>query len=127
MHFKNLFLSYEYLNDYNISKIVILLKASAPTGLIAVSVTPYSVYLTWTAPAPANGGVSNYRMQFNWSSSSYSYYNEMYTGSNATAYNVTGLTACTTYSFAVSAYYFAGCEGLYSAALMNITTTTNSE
>ena len=91
-----------------------------------MSVTPFSVYLTWTAPAPVNGVVSYYTVLMN--KSPYSYYNEWYTGSNATAYNVTGLEVCATYLFAVSATIdYAGCMGPYSAALMNITTTTNSE
>ena len=94
-----------------------------------MSVTPFSVYLTWTAPARVNGIVSYYTMLINVTRSyGYWYQYELYTGSNATAYNVTYLEACETYSFAVSATIdYAGCMGLYSAALMNITTTTNSE
>ena len=92
-----------------------------------MSVTPFSVYLTWTAPAPVNGIVSYYTVLINGTRSyEYWYQYELYTGSNATAYNVTYLEACETYSFAVSAT-IAGCMGPYSAALMNITTTTNSE
>ena len=118
---------FKNLNDYNISKIVIIPKALAPTGLTAVSVTPFSVYLTWTAPAPANGVVSYYTV-LSYVTSLDLGYGIQSTGSNASAYNVTGLNACETYSFAVSAtIYYAGCMGQYSAALMNITTTTNSE
>ena len=92
-----------------------------------MSVTPFSVYLTWTAPAPVNGVVSYYTVLIN-ATSPDSYYYEMYTGSNATAYNVTGIKACETYSFAVSVTIdYASCMGPYSAVLMNITTTANSE
>ena len=102
-------------------------KASVPTGLTAVSVTPYSVYLTWAAPALANGFVSSYTVLINWTSRYFLQY-DFNTGSNTTTFNVTGLEACITYSFAVSATVdYASCTGPYSAALMNITTTVNSE
>ena len=89
---------------------------------------PYSVYLTWTSPAPVDGVVSYYTMLYSGASSYWSQYGTMHTVSNATTYNVTGLVPCLEYSFAVSATIdYASCMGPYSAALMNITTTANSE
>lgn len=92
---------------------------AAPTGLATVSTTPTSVLLNWTAPTPANGVISYYTVLL-LNSTSPSAVNTSST--NVTSENVTGLTACTTYEFAVSATtQCSGCTGPHSTSL---TTTT---
>jgi chitinase len=69
---------------------------AAPTGLTAPSTTASSVSLAWTAPS---GDVSGYNV----------YQNGTKVGTaSGTSYTATGLSASTTYSYAVTAYNSAG-------------------
>jgi chitinase len=69
---------------------------AAPTGLTAPSTTSSSVSLAWTAPS---GDVSGYNV----------YQNGTKVGTaSGTSYTATGLSASTTYSYAVTAYNSAG-------------------
>ncbi len=73
---------------------------TAPTNLAASNVQSTSLTLTWTASTD-NVGVTNYNI----------YRNNNYlasTGNNSTTFNVTGLTASTSYNFYVRALDAAG-------------------
>ena len=114
------------------SQTIELAAPAAPTGLTAVSTSPTSVLLDWTAPTPANGVVSYYTVQVQVYNSTlgYAYVSAVNTSTNTTSVNVTGLSACTTYAFAVSGTTAcgsdSGCTGPYSSALANISTPANS-
>jgi chitodextrinase len=73
---------------------------TAPADLASSSITQTSLTLNWTASTD-NVGVTNYRIFRN-----NTFFGE--TGSTATTFNVTGLTASTTYSFYVVAQDAAG-------------------
>jgi chitinase len=69
---------------------------AAPTGLAATGTTSSSVSLSWTAPS---GDVSGYNV----------YQNGTKVGSaSGTSYTATGLSASTSYTYAVTAYNSAG-------------------
>ncbi|MGE0088836.1 MAG: GEVED domain-containing protein [Bacteroidales bacterium] len=71
---------------------------TAPTSLVSASITQTTFTLSWTASTD-NVGVTGYEI----------YQNGTLKGtSTATSYNVTGLTAATTYSFTVKAKDAAG-------------------
>ncbi|HLO57950.1 MAG: fibronectin type III domain-containing protein [Chloroflexota bacterium] len=88
---------------------------TAPTNLAASNIASTSLTLTWTASTD-NVGVTNYRI----------YRNNNYlgqTGNATTTFNVTGLTASTTYSFYVRA---ADAAGNLSVTSNTINPTTTS-
>jgi chitodextrinase/C1A family cysteine protease len=88
---------------------------TAPTNLASSNVTSSSATLTWTASTD-NVGVTGYSV----------YQNGALLGTTtSTSYNVSGLTAATTYSFYITARDAAGNVSAASATL-NITTLPNS-
>ena len=94
-----------------------------PINLTVVAIWSNAVQLNWTAPAVSNGVIVSYTLIVNSTSTSIT----INTNSNITTYNVTDLTSCAKYTFAVSATTgCTGCTGPYSIALTNITTTANS-
>jgi formylglycine-generating enzyme required for sulfatase activity/chitodextrinase len=89
---------------------------SVPIGLTGTAVSSAVVNLSWIASTD-NVGVSSYRI--------YRGGNEVGT-STTTSYSDTGLTAGTSYSYAVSAYDAAGNESNKSSSV-NIKTRTNND
>lgn len=87
---------------------------SVPTGLAASAITQTSFTLTWTASSD-NVGVTGYEIFRNGTSAG--------TTTTATTFNVTGLTAATTYSFTVKSRDAAG---NVSAASATLSVTTQS-
>ena len=79
-----------------------------PTGLTATAVSPIQINLIWNAPSPSGILVTGYKIErssddgTNWSTVVSN------TGSTATTYSDSGLTASTTYSYRVSAIYPVG-------------------
>lgn len=91
-------------------------KPTAPSGLKSSSLNSTSFTLEWTASTD-NVGVSNYEV--------FKDGNSLGT-TTTTSYNVTGLTAGTTYSMTVSAKDAAGNTSDVSSALSVITTSANN-
>jgi len=85
---------------------------TAPSNLASSNITQTSVSLSWTASTD-NVGVTGYDIYRN---------NTLLTSTTGTSYNVTGLTASTTYSFYVKAKDAAG---NVSAASNTISVTTS--
>ena len=85
---------------------------AAPTGVVALDIDSNVVQLTWDTPSPPNGVIAYYTVSIS-STVTGTYYRG--TGSNATAFNVTALTPCNYYSFAVAGINQCnGCTGTYS-------------
>ncbi|WP_234405564.1 PQQ-dependent sugar dehydrogenase [Paenibacillus sp. IHBB 10380] len=90
---------------------------TAPTGLVSSSKTSSTVNLTWT---PSTDNVSVYEYDI--------YRNDTLAGSApATSFNVTGLTANTTYNFTVKARDLAGNISVASKALSVKTNPASSD
>lgn len=109
--------SYGEVEDYTVSfeeAVPDTEAPTAPTGLASSSVTNNSFTLSWNASTD-NVGVTEYDI----------YQNSSYLASTAnTSYNVTGLSAATTYSYYVKAKDAAG---NVSAASSTLNVTTNDE
>jgi len=88
---------------------------TAPTGLVASGTTTTTTNLSWTAVTPpANCSISSYTI----------FKNGVSMGtSTSTNFNITGLTAGTTYSFTVAATDSVGTSGQSSA--VSVTTTSS--
>ena len=85
---------------------------AAPTGVVALDIDSNVVQLTWDTPSPPNGVIVYYTVSIS-STITGTYYRG--TGSNATEFNVTALTPCNHYSFAVAgSTQCYQCDGTYS-------------
>lgn len=87
---------------------------TAPTSLASASITSTSFTLSWTASTD-NVGVTGYKIYQNGS---------LLTSTASTSYNVTGLTASTTYTYYVQAYDAAGNVSTASSTL-SVTTSAS--
>lgn len=90
---------------------------STPQNLVATVVSSTQIDLSWDASTD-NIGVTGYRVYRNGS---------MIASMETTSYSDTGLSANTTYSYAVSAFDAAGNEGLQSLSVSTTTQTGSSE
>jgi hypothetical protein len=86
---------------------------TTPTGLTAVATSPTTVVLSWNS----SGTVYGYELWRNGS-------NIGHTTGQGTTYTDTGLTANTTYSYAVSAIYPCDCNETGQSAPASVTTPT---
>src|SRR6056297_2056732 len=107
--------SYGEVEDYTVSfeeAIPDTEAPTAPTGLASSSITNNSFTLSWNASSD-NVGVTVYDIYQN---------DAYYTSTSGTSYNVTGLSAATTYSYYVKAKDAAGNVSAASSTL-NVTTS----
>lgn len=90
----------------------------APTNIVVISLSSYSIQFTWEDPSPANGIIRFHTIRINTSDTSHT------EDSFSIYFSYFSLTACSSYTFEVSATTDC-CPGPYSSAL-NVTTPANS-
>src|SRR5207245_9789910 len=81
---------------------------TSPTSLRATSASPTSISLSWTAPANSGGSaILGYKIEYKIGTGTYAVL-VANTGTSATSFMNTGLTAGTTYTYRVSGINYLG-------------------